>query len=337
MQNTATQPTSVTASSPSRRCGAIRLVSTKNMDRHTWLAIRNQGIGSSDSACVLGLSPYKSALELWLEKTRRKPPENLTDKESVFWGTVLEPVIADAYAKKMSATVRRVNAILQHPQHPFMQANLDREVRFADGTTGILEIKTAGWRMAPLWEEGVPEAYQCQVLHQLAVTGKPWADVAVLIGGQDFRVFRIFPDQEKIAALIDVETAFWRCVENQTPPHVDHSDSAGRALAFLYPKEHGEEVDFTEDPRMNALFAKLVQSRKTADEANTNAKLLQHRMQQVIGCAPSARFHNGKISWRRTKDSTTTDLKRLEKDYPDLVKHYTVTRTGYRRFVVTAN
>ena len=158
-----------------KQSNAIRLVSTRNLSREDWLQIRNRGLGSSDAAAAIGLSPYKSPMELWLEKTGRKTPEDLSQSEPVFWGTTLEPILAKVYSERTENKVRRVNAVLQHPEHAFMLANLDRAI----GSDGVLEIKTAGHHSAPFWEDGVPEAYQCQVLHQLAVTGKGWADVAV--------------------------------------------------------------------------------------------------------------------------------------------------------------
>ncbi|MDL2284632.1 YqaJ viral recombinase family protein [Oxalobacter sp. OttesenSCG-928-P03] len=320
-----------------RHRGAIRLVSTKNMSRESWLDIRNQGIGSSDAACVLGLSPYKSALELWLEKTGRKAADDLSGNEAVFWGTTLEPVIAAIYAERTGTTVRRVNAVLRHPEHPFMMVNLDREVRHPTDGRGILEVKTAGLHSAHLWDDGVPEVYQCQVLHQLAVTGKPWADVAVLIGGQDFRVFRIYPDEEKIHALIEAERDFWMRVEFDIAPEVDGSESGNRALGLMYPEDDGTELDFSEDVRMNALFSELLVSREVAEEATQHAKLLRQRIQKLMGNARTALFANGRVNWRMVKGSTSTDFKRLAEEHPELVKRYETIKEGHRRFVVMAN
>ena len=109
---------------------ALRLASTKDLPREQWLTIRQQGIGSSDAAVAVGLSPYKSPLTLWLEKTQRKEAEDLSEKDAVIWGTVLEPVLARVYAERTRAKVRRVNAVLQHAEHPFMHAH---EVRSAWG------------------------------------------------------------------------------------------------------------------------------------------------------------------------------------------------------------
>ena len=129
---------------------AIRLASTTDLSRKQWLAIRKLGLGSSDAAVAVGLSPYKCPLSLWLEKTGRKEPEDISHKEAVLWGIELEPVLAQVYAKRTGYRVRRVNAVLQHPEHLFMLANLDREVVGHPDGPGILEIKTASYHSAPM-------------------------------------------------------------------------------------------------------------------------------------------------------------------------------------------
>ena len=240
---------------------ALRLISTLDLPRDQWLEARRLGIGGSDAAAAVGLCRYKSPLELWLEKTGRKPGADLSDNDAVFWGTVLEPVVAEVYAEKTGAKVRRVNAILQHPEHSYMLANLDRLVSHPEDGSGLLEVKTAGWRSAPFWEEGVPEGYQCQVLHQLAVTGKAWADVAVLIGGQDFRIYRIDRDEEQIDALVKLEAEFWQHVTDNTAPASDGSESSGKALAWMFAKDSGQTVDFSENSEWNQAFVALVQAR----------------------------------------------------------------------------
>jgi len=120
--------------SPSKPRPALRLISTKELPREDWLQIRKQGIGSSDAAAAVGLNPYKSQLELWMEKTGRDaglPKADPQDEESpMYWGNVLEPIVAWHYSKRTKNKVRRINAVLQHPdpELPWMLANIDREV-----------------------------------------------------------------------------------------------------------------------------------------------------------------------------------------------------------------
>jgi putative phage-type endonuclease len=309
---------------------AVRLVSTKDMSREKWLEVRNGGIGSSDAAAAIGLSPYKSPLELWLEKTGRKPPEDLSEKEAIFWGTTLEPILAAVYQQRTGNKVRRVNAVLQHPTQSFMLANLDRAV----GYDGILEIKTAGYHSAPQWEETVPEAYQCQVLHQLAVTGKAWADVAVLIGGQDFRIYRIERDEEKIFDLVDQETGFWQCVTDDVPPDVDGSESSGKALNWMYPQDSGETIDCTDSDQLNRLFCELLDMKRRREQLEFLEATHKQTIQSAMGNATTALFVGGKVSWKKPKDSQGIDLKRLLNDQPALAAQYAITTPGTRRFLM---
>jgi putative phage-type endonuclease len=142
------------------------------------LEVRKRGIGSSDAAAAVGLNPYKSQLELWLEKTGRNDPsdEHQGMDDPRFWGTLLEQYVAVAYQQKTSRKVRRLNAVLQHLTFTFMLANIDREV-VGSPDVQILECKTAGEFGSRLWKDGVPEYVLLQVQHQLAVTGKAAADV----------------------------------------------------------------------------------------------------------------------------------------------------------------
>ncbi|MCY1261613.1 putative phage-type endonuclease [compost metagenome] len=316
---------------------ALRLVETQNLSREDWLSVRKTGIGGSDAAAAVGLNPYKSQLELWLEKTGRdadlpKPDPNDTT-EAVYWGTLLEPIVAAAYTQQTGHRVRKVNAVLQHPTIPFMLANLDREVVGAPNVQ-ILECKTAGEFGARHWQNGVPEYVQLQVQHQLAVTGKLAADVAVLLCGQKLEVHRIERDDDLIVRLIPLEAQFWRYVETDTPPPGDGSDSADRALRCLYPKDSGGTVDFSEDRELSAAFSDLVAIRAEIGAREQVAAKLKQTLQQAMGDASRALFGTGEVSFRRSKDSASTDLKRLQAEHPDLAQQYAIPKAGTRRFLI---
>lgn len=316
--------------------GLLRLVSTKDLSRDEWLDVRKRGIGSSDSSAAIGLNPYKSQLELWLEKTNRDQhlakPNPDDDSAPVFWGVVLEPVVASQYQRRSGNKVRKVNAVLQHPEIPWMLANIDREVM---GSTDvqILECKTAGINGARLWRDGVPKYVEVQVMHQLAVTGKQAADVAVLLGGQQLEVYRIERDELLIKHLIELERQFWHYVETDTPPPVDGSDSSERALRLLYPEDDGEELDFTQDQSLNETFCNLKQVRHTQAELKQREAELKQVLQQAIGMASKAVFADGNISWKKSKDSVGVDTNALLHDHPELKSRYQVSKPGSRRFL----
>ncbi|ABK06958.1 MULTISPECIES: YqaJ viral recombinase family protein [Burkholderia cepacia complex] len=320
-----------------RKRPALRLVETKDLPRTDWLEVRKSGIGGSDAAAAIGLNPYMSALELWCDKTGRGDglprPDPGDTTSPTYWGTLLEPIVSASYTKQTGNRVRRVNAVLQHPTIPFMLANLDREVIGVPGVQ-ILECKTAGAFGARLWREGVPEYVQIQVQHQLAVTGKQAADVAVLLCGQKLEVHRIERDDELIARLIPLEAAFWRYVETDTPPPADGSESADRALRCLYPGTGGT-VDYTDDRKLSSLFADLVALRADIEQRETQEAVLKQTLIQAMGEADQAIFETGSVSFKRSRDSAGVDLKRLLAEHPEVASQYALSKPGSRRFLIS--
>uniref|UniRef100_UPI0026262FBD YqaJ viral recombinase family nuclease n=1 Tax=uncultured Acinetobacter sp. TaxID=165433 RepID=UPI0026262FBD len=287
---------------------AIRLVSTKEINRQQWLEVRKQGLGSSDAAAAVGLNPYQSQLELWLIKTGRDadlPKPDADDESSpMYWGNILEPIVAAHYTKHTGHKVRRINAVLQHPESDksWMLANLDYAVVGADDVQ-VLECKTAGEYGARNWREGVPEYVECQVQHQLAVTGKQAADVCVLICGQEIKIHRIERDEALITKLIELERRFWHYVLTDRPPPADGSESAAKALQALYPRDSGNTLDFSEDLEMSSIFSDLVRVRANMDDYKSREDLLKQRIQQRMGDCSKALFATGNVSWKRSKDS----------------------------------
>jgi putative phage-type endonuclease len=316
------------------RHAALRLVETKGLDREAWLDVRKGGIGSSDAAAAVGLNPYKSPLELWMEKTGRAANNDVSSgfDDPRYWGTLLEPYVAVAYQQKTERRVRKVNAVLQHPSFPFMLANIDREVVGCPDVQ-ILECKTAGEFGARLWRDGVPEYVQLQVQHQLAVTGKAAADVAVLLCGQQLEIFRIPRDEEVIARLVVLEARFWDYVETDTPPPADGTESSARALRQLYPGG-GDTLDFSENQHLSEVLADLQALRNELDAKGKHAEALKQALQEAMGDASRAVFATGEVTYKRAKDGSQLDGKRLTQDHPDIAAHYTVTRPGARRFVI---
>ncbi|MBR8225040.1 YqaJ viral recombinase family protein [Burkholderia ambifaria] len=330
----------MTAVQPDRpRTGrpALRLVKTRELSRDDWLAVRRTGIGGSDAAAAVGLNPYMSPMELWLDKSGRSeglPGPDPNDTTSpTYWGTLLEPIVAASYTRVTGNRVRKINAVLRHPSIPWMLANIDREV-VGTSDVQILECKTAGEHGARLWRDGVPEYVELQVQHQLAVTGKTAAHVAVLLCGQALEVFRVDRDDALIARLIELEARFWRYVESDTPPPADGSESADRALRHLYPG-NGGTADFTDDRRLSSVFTDLVAVRAEIERRQVLEAQLKQTIQQAMGEATRAVFETGSVSFKRSRDSSTVDLKRLLADHPEFEMQYATTKSGARRFLIS--
>ena len=319
-----------------KKNAALRLVDTRTLDRQQWLSVRQGGIGSSDAAAAVGLCPYKSQLELWMEKTGRTPVEDAPPgmDDPRYWGTLLEPYVAVAYSQQTDRKVRKVNAVLQHPTFPYMLANIDREVVGCPDVQ-ILECKTAGEWGSKLWRDGVPEYIQLQVQHQLAVTNQQAADVAVLLCGQRLEIHRIERDEEVIARLMVLEARFWQFVTTDTAPPADGSESAGKALRQLYPGG-GNTLDFCENRELSDSFAELVALKDELEVRGKHAEQLKQTLQQAMGDAARAVFATGEVSFKCAQDGTSLDTKRLAQDHPELVARYSVTKPGARRFLISA-
>ncbi|WP_459253609.1 lambda-exonuclease family protein [Enterococcus hirae] len=143
--------------------------STLDMSHQEWLEDRKRGIGGSDVATVLGLNKYKSPYQLWLEKTGQIELKD-SESEPAYWGNVLEEVVAKEFQERTGKKVRRRNQVFEHPLHPFLRANIDRDVV---GENAILECKTANQFFSKEWEgEEVPLSYLCQVQHYMNVLNK---------------------------------------------------------------------------------------------------------------------------------------------------------------------
>lgn len=209
------------------------------------VAERHTGLGGSDAAPALGMSPYKSALELFLEK-RDRPAASPVQLAAFRWGHLLEPVIRQEYATATGRIVRLPSSTLRHPKHNFMLAHLD-------GVTDdkrIVEVKTSrssdGWGKSG--SDEVRHDYLLQVQHYMAITGYVVADIAVLIGGNDFRIFEVPADRELQEMIIESEHDFWQMVERGEPPQPewDRSDVLS-LMRRLYPGTDGSTVTATED------------------------------------------------------------------------------------------
>lgn len=316
---------------------ARRLANTRKLSYQQWLDIRKQGIGSSDAATACGLNPYMSMLELWMIKTGRMQ-QSIEDESSgyapLYWGKQLEPLIAEYYSLHTNSKVRRVNAVLQHPDPDkhFMLANLDYAVVGSDEVQ-ILECKSVGEHGARLWRDGIPLYVLCQVQHQLAVTGKQAAHVCALICGHQTQIFKVTRSESVIEHIINAERDFWECVEQDQPPSVDASKSAAKALQQLYPEQIPLLVeDLTHNHQANDLFNQLLAQRHQLEQHQQQFDQLKHQIQMLMKDAERATFMQGSVTWKRSQDATTLNSKALLKQYPEYLEQYPQIKVGTRRF-----
>ncbi|TLS39400.1 hypothetical protein FCL54_01300 [Pseudalkalibacillus caeni] len=297
------------------------------MNRARWLQERARGIGGSDASAIAGLNPYKTPLQVYLEKTGEWSEE--VDNESIYWGNVLEDVIADEFSRQTGLRVRRRNAILQHSEHPFMIANVDRLIV---GKKVGLECKTTSAYLKEDWKEDqIPDTYFLQVQHYMAVTGfKKWW-IAVLIGGNTFVYKAVKRDEDIINYLITIEKNFWaQHVEKRNPPPVDGSEAANELLQKMYP--HSEQDSSLElSNEQKRLFDDYLQAKQSEEMAAERRQEAENKLKAVLGNKETG-FYNGKpvISWK-SFSTNRIDSKKLKEEQPEVYKKY-LKKTSHRRF-----
>ncbi|ABJ09649.1 YqaJ [Bacillus phage 1] len=312
---------------------AVILANTSEMSHEEWLAARRKGIGGSDAAAIAGLNKWKSPVAVYLEKIGQAPEENVSN-EAAYWGTVLEDIVAQEFSRRTGLKVRRRNAILRHPEYPFMIANIDRLVV---GEDAGLECKTASEYLKDEWVEGekIPDQYFIQCQHYMAVTGRSRWYIAVLIGGNKFRWDVIERDEDIIRYLIEIESEFWQRVIEKRPPEVDGSEASTNLLNLLYPVESVVD-DEAELPReVEALIAELEAVNAEIKQKSERKAEIENKIKALLGERERGRTSEYVVKWS-VVNSNQFDSKRFAKEHPDLYQQYIQTST-YRRFSISKN
>ena len=278
---------------------------------------RRTGVGGSDAATVLGLNPFTTAYELYLDKRGEAPPEDTEFlKEARYWGSVLEQPVCDRYAEETGYKIQKANQLIRSKEHPHMIATIDRKVVGEDRRIGF-EAKTAarpeGWGESGSAE--IPAYIMLQCQHYLAVTGYDMWDLAVLIGNRDYRSYRINPIEDIIEQLIEAETEFWDRVQNGVAPEPQWQSAATtRLIKNLYPGTNGQ----------------VVQLPKVADEyhavcndAKSQAKLFQGI---IDGCNNRIAMLMGEAAIGLLGDSAYTRKEQTRKGFTVEETSFVVTR-----------
>lgn len=274
-------------------------------ERMEFIKRRKSGIGGSDVAAVLGASKWKTAFELWKDKTN---PEVIDAKESdiIHFGNVLESVVAAEFARRHGVKVQKRSKLFRHPEHPELIANIDRYI--VGGA--ILECKTCSAYASGKFGAGddIPDEYYMQVQHYMYVTGIREAWLAVLIGGNEYRDYHIDYDEEwaKFAAGKCVE--FWqKYVVPCIPPPPTEKDK----MAEYYSAISGASITAPET---------IIAACSELKNLKAEEKAIKNRIEKVkfsielfagsneIICDPAGGIV---ATWKRGKDRATVDMKAL--------------------------
>jgi putative phage-type endonuclease len=202
------------------------------MTREEWLAERRNGLGGSDAAAALGLSPWKTNVWLWEEKTGRREEEDISDKDCVLYGIGCERHMRELFAldfPQYTVVPHEDYVSVRHPEYDFLRASLDGELIDENGRRGVLEIKTTNIQsqmMRAAWNGQVPQYYFIQLLHYMLVVNAQFGIIKARLRSdwngvwitEKHYTFERTDHENDIAYLLERELAFWKHVENDTRP-----------------------------------------------------------------------------------------------------------------------
>ena len=323
-----------------------------------WLEIRRHGIGGSDVAAVLGLNPWRTPVQVWQDKTGQgeKQPES----PSMYWGKQLEDLVAKEFQRRMGMKVQRVNRVIREGENGWMVANIDRaivnpairgNVRVLDDETkiqenegrrittdAILECKTAHSFTSQEWgdtqeyeilkkelvtEHKIPVFYETQVQWYMAITGVAVCYLAVLIGGNDFRVYLIRRNDEVINVLKEKCWEFWlNCVlANKAPEPVNIDD-----VKRLFKIDSGEMTEASND--IAADIGELLILKDKVKSLEEQQGALSLRITEALGEKLGFTIGGEKAVTFKTQTTRRFDSASFKKDQPALYEKYVKVSTN---------
>ena len=289
---------------------------------------RNEYVGASEVSAIVGMNPYRTALDVYREKTGEVEREDLSDVQAVHFGNVLEDIVAQEFARRNDCEVRRDNKTYTLEGTP-LRGHIDRRIT---GRKEGLEAKTASIYMSKEFgEQGtdqVPMQYLIQCHSYLALTGWDQWHLGALIGGNDFRQYEIHPDAKVIESIVAQVNRFWDNLKAGVAPE----PATLNDLMNLYPTDDGGVVDASLEVAQACMDLKTIkQSLKDMEERKKELEILvkKHMGTHAILLdprgAPAATWKHNNVN--------RLDTTALKAEMPEIADRYTITSTQ-RRFLV---
>jgi putative phage-type endonuclease len=297
---------------------------------------RTKYIGGSDIGAILGLSKFRTPLQVWLEKTGQDLGK--LDSLPLRFGSFAESFVATEYSRSTGFELIHDESAFIHPQHTFMSAHIDRLVLECNGQaspTRILECKTANPFAQLEWGEAgsdqVPMSYLCQCIWYMAITGIEKTDLAVLFGNNDFRIYEIIRDQELEELVLQRAISFWDdyVLKGTPPPAVNEADCHS-----LFSKGDPEKSAYATEAIMTLTKRFRILNSEIEVREQEISSIKQIIMAQM-GDAEKLTYQGQIVAtWKAPKQSYRLDSKRLELEHPDLVSSYQMPIQNSRRLVI---
>lgn len=284
-------------------------------------------IGASAVAAVLGLSPFRTPLEVYLEITEAyERPQPRPRRLEV--GKEFEASVARLYSTFTGNKVRRHRRKLQHEKYPWLAGYIDRLVLHRRRP---LEVKIVDTFSRDQWgEDGtdeIPDWVKSQVAAYQVLGGYEIADVAALIGASDFRIFEVPKDEEFCEFMIDATHDFWH---NFVLPRIAPPPSQLSDIRLLYGRDNGRVL--TASPQLLEQLRDFKRLKGEIKARERQKAELEFAIKAAAGEAATIADPHGYpvATWRQNKPSTVLDAAKLKAEEPDIWQRYAVEKPGAR-------
>ena len=331
------------------------LVDTTDLSREEWLDYRRRGIGGSDAAAVLGISPFLTGRDIYYEKTGTErlaaQPDNWVALEV---GHLLEDLTAKIFSEQTGLPVYQKKKMFYHPSCTFMLADLDFLATMPDGRTAILEIKTTGYHGRNRWwkdgKEIVPAYYEAQARHYMAVMDIDVVFFCCLYGNTEDQVLirRLDRDHDYEQELIFLEQDFWysHVIPRLPPPYTENGDLILKSLSAYsgLPADTGNTVLLP--PETSGILSQYLSIQEKKEQAESQSRQLEKELKRLKALLIAAMGANCSAECRTAGGSFTItckpsyrtgipkeNLKRLQLLYPAIYEQFAAV-TESRRFTV---
>lgn len=330
------------------------LVDTSKLSREEWLEYRRLGIGGSDVAAIFGISPFRTARDLYYDKLNIVTADDEGNWVAMEMGNLLEPLVAKIFARKTGLKVFQRKCMFQHPRYPWMLADLDYLVELPDGSIAILEIKTTNYNARDNWwyngKEIVPIYYESQGRHYMSVMNIDRVYFCCLYGNNEEETIirHIDRDMDYEAEMIAVEQIFWQenVLAKVPPPYTEDGELILESLRRkLGPSEKDAPPVILALPQY-AQIVRYQELQRQKSEVNKNLKQIEDEMGRLkallveaMGTSCCATFEDAErlftITFNPTRKPVISKegLERMKEVHPDIYEEY-VTISESRRFYI---
>lgn len=328
------------------------LVDTSHLSREEWLEYRRLGIGGSDVAAIFGISPFRTARDLYYDKLNIVTADDEGNWVAMEMGNLLEPLVAKIFARKTGLRVFQRKCMFRHPQYPWMLADLDYLVELPDGSIAILEIKTTNYNARDNWwyngKEIVPIYYEAQGRHYMSVMNINRVYFCCLYGNNEEEavIRHIDRDMDYEAEMISLEQSFWNdhVLAKVPPPYTEDGELILESLRRKLGPSEKDAPPVTLALPQYAQIKRYQELQRQKNEAGKDLKQIEDEMSRLkallveaMGKSCAATYEDADRLFTVTFNPirkpviSKEGLERMKEVHPEIYQEY-VTISESRRF-----